>query len=276
MLIKTYFSLIFILTVLFFSMNLNGQSRTIIGRVISEDLEPLPMVHIQNSDTALLGKTDMDGRFTIRILQETNRLLFSFLGMEMSEVKLKTDCNTVEVVMLYDGTYDFMSLAKVDKLRKKRFDNLDNLHSDAIENGLFKNNNICYERVFEKINPPKTIRDSIKEEYKLKKKQIKDMFNRLSLGDTIGIPYYETLSYDRTDRTYLNPYSFTFDGEIFDCIIQGVIIEKNRNSGGYNLTYRVIDFNNCPYNSLIRNGEELKEGELINYDMKYSKILFLE
>ena len=53
------------LTVLFFNLNLNGQTRTIIGRVISEDLEPLPMLDIRDSDSLLLGKTDMDGRFKI-------------------------------------------------------------------------------------------------------------------------------------------------------------------------------------------------------------------
>ncbi len=53
--------------------------------------------------------------------------------------------------------YDFITLKKVDRLRKKRFDNLPSLHSDAVKNELFKNNNICYERVFEKYNPTKPI-----------------------------------------------------------------------------------------------------------------------
>ena len=195
-------------------MSLNGQTRTIAGRVISEDLEPLPMVYIQNSDTLLIGKTDMDGRFIVSIPQETGRLLFGYLGMEWTEIKLKKDCDTVEVVMMYDGTYDFMTLRKVDRLRKKRFDNLPSLHSEAVKNGLFENNIICYERVFKEYNPPKPVRDSINKEYKLKIKQIKDTFKGLALGDTIRIPYSGSWREDGTDRTTLHLYSNGVDGRI--------------------------------------------------------------
>jgi hypothetical protein len=269
---------ILIIAVLFLSLSLKGQNRTIIGRVISEDLEPLIMLDIKNSDTVLLGKTDMDGRFKISIPQGIDRLLFSYLGMERTEIKLKKDCDTVEVVMIYAGTYDFMTLRKVDRLRKKRFDNLPNLHSDAVKNGLFENNNICYERVFEEYNPPKPVLDSINKKYKLKRKQIKDTFKGLALGDTIRIPYYGTSRYDGTDTTNLNPYSFAFDRENFDCIIQGVITEKNKRKGGYNLVYRVIDSIDCHYDNMVINepyypGKELKVGETFKFNMKYSKIL---
>jgi hypothetical protein len=264
---------IIILTALFFDFNLFGQTRTIIGRVIAEDLEPLIMVHIETSDTVLLGKTDMDGRFKINIPQETDKLQFTFLGMERTEIKLKKDCDTVEIVMMYDGTYDFMTLKKVDRLRKRRFDNLPNLHSDAVKNGLFENNNICYERVFEEHNPPKPVLDSINKVYKFKKKQIKNTFKGLALGDTIRIPYYRTPRHDGTGKTTLNPYSFAFDGENFDCIIQGVITEKNKRKGGYNLVYRVIYCSDCHYDNIILNGKEFKVGELIDYNMRYTKTL---
>jgi hypothetical protein len=264
---------ILIIAVHFLSLNLNGQNRNISGRVITEDLEPLPMLDIKNSDTLLLGKTDMDGRFKISIPQETDRLLFSYVGMEWTEIKLRKDCDTIEVVMMYDVIYDFITLKKVDRLRKKRFDNLPNLHSDAVKNGLFENNNICYERVFEEYNPPKPVLDSINEEYKLKRKQIKDTFKGLALGDTIRIPYYGTFRYDGTDRTTLNPYSYVFEGENFDCIIQGVITEKNNHKGGYNLVYRVIDCKDCHYNNIVLNGKELKVGDTIEYNMKYVKTL---
>jgi hypothetical protein len=271
-------STILIIAVLFLSLNLKGQTRTIIGRVISEDLEPLPMLYIKNSDTVLFGKTDMNGRFIISIPQETGRLLFGYVGMERTEIKLKKDCDTVEVVMMYAGTYDFMTLKKVDRLRKKRFDNLPNLHSEAVKNGLFEKNNICYERVFEEYEPPKPVLDSINKVYKLKKEQITHMFKRLALGDTIRIPYYGTPKYDGTGKTTLNPYSYTFDGENFDCIIQGVITEKNKRKGGYNLVYRVIDCIDCHYDIMVINepyypSKELKVGETFKFNMRYSKIL---
>ena len=215
----------------------------------------------------------MDGRFKISIQQETDSLLFRYVGMEWTDIRLKKDCDTVKVVMMYGVLYDFITLKKVDKLRKKRFDNLPNLHSEALKNGLFEKNNICYERVFEKDEPPKPVLDSINKVYKLKKKQIKDTFKGLSLGDTIRIPYYGTPRYDGTGRTTLNPYSYTFDGENFDCIIQGVITEKNKRKGGCNLVYRVIDCSDCHYDNIVLNGKELKNGELIEYYMRYTKTL---
>jgi len=126
-------SAISVLIFLLYNLNLTGQTRTITGRVISEDFEPIPMLEVLNSDAVHLGKTDMDGFFTISIPQETGRLLFSYIGMEWNEIKLRKDCDTIEVVMMYDGTYDFMTLRKVDRLRKKRFDNLPSLHSDAVK-----------------------------------------------------------------------------------------------------------------------------------------------
>jgi hypothetical protein len=269
---------ILIIAVLFLSLNLNGQNRIISGRVITEDLEPLPMLDIKNSDTVLLGKTDMDGRFTISIPQETGRLCFGYIGMERTEIILKKDCDTVEVVMMYGVIYDFITLKKVDKLRKRRFDNLPNIHSVAVKNGLFENNNICYERVFEEHNPPKPVRDSIKKKYKLKKKQNKDTFKGLALGDTIRIPYYGTSRYDGTDTTNLNPYSFAYDRANFDCIIQGVITEKNKRKGGYNLVYRAIGCIDCRYDNMVINepyypDKELKVGETFIFNLKYSMIL---
>ncbi len=79
----------------------------------------------------------MDGFFGINIPQETDSLMFRYVGMEWTDIRLKKDCDTVEVVMMYDGTYDFMSSKKIDRLRKKRFDKLPIVHSEAVRNGLF-------------------------------------------------------------------------------------------------------------------------------------------
>jgi hypothetical protein len=261
------------LIILFNNLSLNGQTRTITGRIVSEDLEALPDVNIQNSDKLLLAKTDLEGRFKISIKQETDKLLFSWLGMELTEIKLHDKCDTVEVVMLYDGTYDFMTLRKVDRLRKKRFDNLPSLHSDAVRNGLFNNINICYESVFITHNPTKPVLDSLNKAYKLKRKQIKVTFKGLDLGDTIRIPFSGSWRDDGTDRTTLHLYSNSVDAKDFDCIISGVITGKNKRKGAYNLVCRVIDCKDCHYDNIVLRGTELKVGESFEYNMKYYKIL---
>jgi hypothetical protein len=238
--------------------------------VISEDLEPMPMLDIKNSDNVLLGKTDMDGRFKINIPQETESLLFLYVGMEWADIGLKKDCDTVEVVMMYDGTYDFMSSRKIDRLRKKRFNKLPIVHSEAVRKGIFKNNSTCYNREFK---PEKPILDSIGRVMKLKRKQIKETFKKLAIGDTIRLPYSGSWRYDGTDRTTLHAFSYVVDGENFDCIIKGVITEKNKHKRGYNLLCRVVDCKDCHYKNIVLNKKELNVGDTIEYNMKYFKIL---
>lgn len=261
---------ILILIILFINLDLNGQTRTITGRVVSEDLEALPYVNVQNSEKLLLAKTDLEGRFKISIQQETDKLIFSWLGMELTEIKLKDKCDTVEVVMMYSGTYDFMSSNKIDRLRKKRFDELANLHSNAVKKGLFATNTICYSRQFK---PDKPILDSIGRVMNQRRKQIKETFKEFALGDTIRIPYSGSWRHDGTDRTTLHSYSYVVDGENFNCIIKGIITSKNKRKNGYNLVYRVIDCKDCHYDNIVLNKKELKVGELIEYNMKYFKIL---
>jgi hypothetical protein len=262
-----------LLIILFIDPGLNGQTRTITGRLVSDFLDPLPGVHIQNSEKLLLAKTDSEGRFTISVQQDTDKLIFSWLGMEVTEIKLQDKCDTVEVVMMSAGTYDFMTLRKVDRLRKKRFDELPTVHSEAVKAGLFTTNTICYEREFKPQKPPKPVLDSISKVYKSERKQIKDTFKGLTSGDTIRIPYSGSWRADGTDRTTLYNYSNYVHVEDFDCIIRAVITDKNKRKGGYNLVCRVIDCKDCHYINIVRNGKELKVGETIEYDMKYFKIL---
>lgn len=250
--------------------NLNGQTRTIKGRVVSELLEELPGVHILDINNVRIGETDFNGNFEIIIQQETQKLFFSWFEMEQTEIKLQNDCNIVEVVMMYSGSYNFMSSSKIDRLRKKRFTQLPYIHSNAVKKGIFSTNTICYEREF---RPEKKTLDSIDKELKLKRKHLKRIFKKLLIGDTIRIPYAGTWKYDKTERTTLHSYSYVVDGENFDCIINGVITQKNKRKDGFNIVYRIIDTKNCSFKNIIIGDKELKFGELIEHNMKYFKIL---
>ena len=264
---------ILILIILFNNWGLNGQTRTISGRVVSEDLEAMPGVIVQNRDKFLLAKTDLEGRFKINIQNETDKLIFSCIGMELTQIELHDKCATVEVVMLYAATYDFFTSRKVDRLRKKRFDDLPSLHSDAVRTGLFNNDNICYENVFITHNPTKPVLDSLSKAYKSKRNQIKSSFEGLDLGDTIRIPFSRSWRDDGTDRTTLHLYSNSIDRNDFDCIVNGVITGKNKRKGAYNLVCRVIECKDCHYDKIVLSGTELKVGETFEYNMKYYKIL---
>ncbi len=142
-----------IILVLFLGFFVNGQNRSVYGKVISEDLEPLAGVQIKNSDNELLGETDFDGRFKIIISQKNDSLLFRFTGMEFADIKLKEDCENVEVIMMYYVIYDFITSKKIDRLRKKRFKKLNEKHLLATDKGIFQNKQSCYVRNFKPIQP---------------------------------------------------------------------------------------------------------------------------
>lgn len=263
---KTKIILLSIFTLLI--NNINGQTRTIKGRVISEELKPLRYANILDNDDVRIGETDSIGNFEITIKQETQKLFFYWIGMEETSIKLQNDCNIIEVIMIPDAIYDFISSRKIDRLRKKRFNQLPKIHSNAFKKGMFSMNSICYEREFK---PDKPILDSIGKVGKLKEKHIIETFKKLSIGDTIRIPYAGTWGADGTDRTTLNLYSYDVDGENFECIINGVITKKDNRNGGFNIVYRVIDTENCSFKNIILDEKELKSGELIELNLKYIK-----
>ena len=212
-------ALILIAVLLSVSNRLTGQTRAIRGRVISEDLQALAYVSIRAS-SAEIGKTDIDGQFKITIPQNTQTLLFGGLGMERAPIKLTGDCDTIEVVMLYSGSNDFMSPRKIDKDRLHMFNKLPELHLQAYNKGLFTKKSICYTREFE---PEKPQFDSIAKEDVKKEKQIKLTFKRLNIGDTVKIPFSGQYRADGTDRTTLNSYSSFTNERHYDSIIKCVI-----------------------------------------------------
>ena len=133
----------------FISASIFSQSKVISGRIISEDLEPLPAVSIHTMDTTLIARADLDGYFKLKVAASTDALLLGFVGYEWTSIKLSADCNTLEIVMMVDVIYDFMSLKKVDRLRIKRFKKLPHIHQLAYEQGVFKTEYPCYRQTFE-------------------------------------------------------------------------------------------------------------------------------
>ena len=125
-----------------------AQDITLQGRVISDNLEVLPEVKITNNKDELLTTSDIEGRFEVSIPNEVLELNFSFIGMEPTKIELSDTCDVLEVIMMIDAIYDFMSLKRVDRLRKKRFKKLPELHKEAFEKGIFKTDKVCYTQEF--------------------------------------------------------------------------------------------------------------------------------
>jgi hypothetical protein len=128
--------------------SLYSQNRTIRGRVIDDDFETLAYISIVINDTVEIGKTDLYGFFQIEIPVFEKKLLFSSIGLESAIIELADKCDEIEVVMMLSGTYDFITLKKIDRLRMKRFKELPKLHREAFEKGIFKTEKACYTQMF--------------------------------------------------------------------------------------------------------------------------------
>lgn len=261
--------IIFIILLFFSNSLLYGQNRTVYGRIVQENLDVAPYIRIQTPDKAVVGSTDKDGKFKIEIPQNTNALIFSYLGEETTTIRLSNDCDTVELVMMDLVTYDFISLRKVDKLRLKRYNKLPELYLQAYKKGVFTKQEACYNREFDSHKPKP---DSIEKKQIKIKKDIKLTFKRLSIGDTIRIPFSGTYRADGTDRTSLTVYSAFTDIKNFDCVIKCVILDKDTHKRGYNLTCKVVDYIACKSPAIFDN-KVMKSGEMLTYNMRYFKVL---
>jgi hypothetical protein len=255
---------IVILISFFFNYNLSGQTRTIKGKVISEDFEPLAMVHIQTTDRTILGKTDFDGQFEINIPMDTTILRLEFTGMEKTEILLDKNCDTVEIIMLYHVFYDSTSPSKIDRFRKKNSKILKNKHLEALKKGLFESNTLCYQRYFVTINPDL---DRINKEKKEEKKANKENFKNLNIGTTVKIPFEIDASEKRVSSYYSLCKKCT--EKDYNYVITGEIVNKNNK----NLTLEIKVTEMPIYDFLLYNGKIVKVGDNIKYEMKYSKVI---
>lgn len=141
--------LLFIIALLSISIcSVYSQNKTIKGRVISEFFETMPGVSIMINDSIDIGKTDLNGYFQIDIPISVKKIFFGSVGLDPTSIELVNKCDEVEVVIMLSGTYDFMTLKKIDRLRMKRFKKLPKLHKEAFEKGIFKTEKACYSQEF--------------------------------------------------------------------------------------------------------------------------------
>lgn len=121
-----------------------GQTNTLTGKVIDDELRPIYQASIFNADTVLLGQSDINGNFKLIIPSDTKSLIIAWVGMEWKFIDFSSECNNLEIVLQPSATYDFMSARKIDKLRKKDFDKLPALHQLAFNKGVFKTCKPCF------------------------------------------------------------------------------------------------------------------------------------
>ncbi|MGY2134871.1 carboxypeptidase-like regulatory domain-containing protein [Hymenobacter sp. HD11105] len=143
--------LILFLTTLCLPFVSAGQARTITGKVVDEvDLKPIVDGTIWDRDNIRLGTTDQKGQFEIELPAGTNELVVGSIGMAMMSLKVSATCSTLEVILLRDVIYDFMSLRKINRQRQRIFLDLSNRHRQAYEQGVFTAEAPCFTYIFHK------------------------------------------------------------------------------------------------------------------------------
>lgn len=135
-------------TIFFFHLVANCQARVITGKIIDENFVPVWGASIFTSDTILLCKTDSVGNFRLDLPSSTSSIRIAAVGLEWKIIKLRNECSQVDIVLLNNSSYDFMTLQEVDRLRKKEFKKLPKLHAKAFEQGIFTTQKPCYGDIF--------------------------------------------------------------------------------------------------------------------------------
>jgi hypothetical protein len=133
-----------ILTILLASIFSIGQTRTVTGKVIGEyEDSPIPGVRIQNLDTVYFGTTDLNGNFKIDIPTGITGLMFIFLGAERTSVTTSPDCDYLEIIIMSDVIYDYVTIAAINRKRQRRYKKIKERHLEAFEKGIFKTKEPC-------------------------------------------------------------------------------------------------------------------------------------
>lgn len=128
-------------------------TKTLTGRLLSEELQGVPKATIYAQDTTVIGQTDLEGYFKLDVPVHTTKLIFASVGMKWNTVTLSAACSTLEVILLNAYTHDFMSVRRVNRQEFKQFKQLPQLHQQAYEKGLFTARTPCATPVFTKWVP---------------------------------------------------------------------------------------------------------------------------
>ena len=229
---------VLLLTLLLTSLLSNGQTRTITGQVLFDDLSPGYEAKIWVYDTLQLGTSGLNGDFKIELPTNEDKIEMGMIGMEIASVRVPPNCSRVEIIMIPGGTYHYRSHKKVDRIRKSLFDKIPEMHSNAFTKGLFTTPTPCYTREF---RPDKPQLDEIRKELKIERKRIKILFSKLEIGDTIRVPFSGTYRSDGTDRTTLSPWAYFTDASKSQCLIEGIITNKDRQNSGCNIEIKITE-----------------------------------
>lgn len=146
----------FLLTLLLtaFSLTAVGQTREIVGKVVCSNFpsKDNSTEHefwnasgavIFGNDSIRLGVANDNGDFNIKVPQNVKAISIGWIGMYPEQFVLLDSCEFLEVILLPDVIYDFVTLKKAERLREKDRKVLPELYIKAVEQGILKQEKPC-------------------------------------------------------------------------------------------------------------------------------------
>ena len=135
--------LLLILIFIGLTCDLAGQVRTVSGKVIGsefrtkKDKTPYDFWDISEAKIfwkdSLLGTTDNKGQFRIELTKTIDVSKVAWIGMYPETIQITDNCDYIEVILFPDVIYDFVTLKKEERLRKKYRAILPELYKKAFE-----------------------------------------------------------------------------------------------------------------------------------------------
>ena len=233
------------------------------GIVMDESLLPIVGAQVYIDDVRQpLATTGIDGRFNVNLLSLDDTLRVSFIGFETAEITLNEECDSLFIPIEEVGLYHYKSTRKVDRLRKKRFNELSSVHLAAYNAGIAKRPSPCYYRAF---SSTKKELDQIKEKDRIVKRKQRKKYSALGIGDTIRLPFGTTYRYDGTDRTALHLYSMMVDSPQSECVVVFAVKKMRRKS----TILKVVDDRSCTVKHPMFYDQKITEGVEIKVDIRY-------
>lgn len=262
---------LFLIILLLSSVRSFGQTRTITGRVLFDDLSPCYGAKVWVHDSLEIGTSGLNGDFIIELPAHEEEIEIGMVGMEKASIGVPSACSHIEIVMIVSGIYHYRSHKKIDRIRKGLFDKIPELHAQAFEKGVFTSPAPCYERAFK---PEKPQLDEIRKELRAEGKRIKNLFHNLEIGDTIQVPFSGTYGSDGTDRTTLTPWFYFTDETKSKCLIEGIITHKDKRNSGYNIEINITDCQSCTYDTpIIYQQKDMVIGTVFRHNMRLLKVV---
>lgn len=145
---KKILKLIIGVLILFQSQLTTSQEKFVTGKVISEEMIEIPGALIMTMNEKVIDTTDFYGNFRFENIDEIKKIKIVSLMSQTEEITLTENCSNLEVILLNEWIYDFITLKRAERKKKReRKKIIPKLYDKAYEKGIFTNEKNCWQHL---------------------------------------------------------------------------------------------------------------------------------